>query len=57
MATTILAKRDGRLWYLLKRLADFQIPVELRENIVGFAVLRQGRGRAQAVTVAVGGHD
>ena len=38
----LLAKKDGRLWYLLKGLAKFGIPEELRENIVGLAFFGTG---------------
>ena len=38
----LLAKKDGRLWHILKGLVDFHIPVELREDIVGFAFFGKG---------------
>lgn len=38
----LLAKKDRRLWYLLKGLADFEIPSELREAIVGLAFFNNG---------------
>ena len=45
----LLAKKDGRLWYLLKGSAKFGIPEELREDIVGLAFFgtgpKTGKGR------------
>lgn len=38
----LLAKKDGCLWYLLKGLSDFRIPVELREDIVVLAFFGNG---------------
>ena len=37
-----LAKKDGRLWYLLMGLAKFGIPEELREHIVRLAFFGNG---------------
>ena len=56
----LLAKKDGRLLYILKGLANFNIPVELREHIVGLLFFGKGPkiGRGQRVypsgTVHVG---
>ena len=36
-ASLLLAKNDGRLWLILKKLATVNMPVELREKIVDFA--------------------
>lgn len=58
----LLAKKNGILWHILKKLADFQIPADLREKMMDLAFFgngpKVGKGkRTEARTLAGEVHD